>query len=197
MFHSSVTNRLPFHSSSGNPFRITIPPLIVLPFIAGIVLGAFVGIFSDAPQELLSVVGLNSLRDNSISFIKALWFASRFVLLASFFAAGITGVILLPLLSFVRGFSFGCSVAAVIVPASSFTILFTFLSLGLPSLISFPAFLLAETDAFVFSQSLLHYERRAQLRDIPLFFHLFLILLLCTADAVYIRFLLPLLRGLL
>lgn len=195
MFHFFDIRHSSFRLSSWNWHSPQVSPAITVPFLLGIAAGSLIGVFSASPQELLSAVGVLSAIENGASFWKALWYASRFILLAALLSLGLPGIVLVPLLSALRGFSFACSVAVVLLPPTSLSLLLALLSFVLPSLISFPAFLLAETDAFLFSKSLIHRDFAARLREIPVSCHLLLIVLLCAADAVYIRFLLPLLRG--
>lgn len=197
MFHFTVLKNPFSRNSLGRSQQTTLPPLLALPFLAGLFIGSVIGLFSDAPREMLSSFGLVTGFDSGKSFLHTVWYSLRFPFLAAILATGMLGTVMIPLLSALRGFTFACSIAAVIRPVTVSSFFFALLSMGLPALISLPAFFLTEADAFSISCKWLSRDRSAMIQEIPFLRHLFLILLLCTADAVYIRFLMPLLRGLL
>jgi hypothetical protein len=196
MFHFTAF-RIPFFRNSAGDFRhFALPPLLSIPFLAGLSFGSVIGLFADIPQELIASFGLMAHAENGASFLRAVWISSRFPLFAALLSTSVLGVILIPFLSALRGFSFACSVAAVIRPCSASSLFLTLLSIGLPAIVSLPAFLLAETDAIFVSRGFLSRDRSAAIREIPFIRHILFILLLCIADAVYVKFLFPLLRTL-
>ncbi len=196
MFHFSIdwNRKVPQARRKAPP--IIIPRCIAIPFAAGITAGSVVGLFSETQSVFLSSFGMMSSLEVS-SFFSALWYSSRFILLAVLLATCVLGVVLLPLLAAFRGFLFSCSVATLIQPLGIWQILSAFISLGIPALFSFPAFLLAETDAFLLSRHLLFRVPTEFFHDKSIPRHFLLVLLLCIFDAAYILFLFPLLRALL
>ena len=196
MFHFTAF-RIPLFRYSPSSLRHTaLPPLLSIPFLAGLSFGSVIGLFAGIPQGMVFSFGLIAHSENGASFLHAVWTSSRFPLFAALLSSSVLGVVLIPLLSALRGFSFACSVAAVIRPCSASSLFLTLLSIGLPALFSLPAFFIAEADAFFLSRSFLSRDRSAELREIPFVRHIMFILLLCTADAVYVSFLFPLLRTL-
>ena len=193
MIHFPLFSRPSLRSSALPAEPLSLLPLIALPFLLGLALGSVIGLYSDAPQELLSFAGLLPSEELGGSFLHSLWHSARFIIAAVLLGTGILGVFALPLLTALRAFSFACSIAAVMHPLTFSSFLFAMFSFGLPALLELPGFLIAATAGFRFSGELL---RREPLR--PEFAHRYVryfltILILCIADAVYMQFLLPLL----
>ena len=170
---------------------ITILRPIALPFLAGLIFGSLIGVFSEAHTVFLSDIGLIYSESVDAPFPGLLWHVFRYVLVASLLSAGVLGVVLLPLLSAIRAFSFACSVAVLLQTCETIAIPTTFLSLGIPALLSLPGFFIAVTDAFYISKHFISREFRANLTSIPLFRHILLILISCSAEALYLLYLLP------
>ena len=197
MFHfpniPTASFRLPRATA---PAPAGIRPLIALPFLLGLLFGSAVGVFSESPLEMLSLVGLSANAADEISVLSAIWRSGCFVVIAAFLATDVFGVILLPILSAARAFSFACCVAAFLQVRTVSSVLAALISFGLPALFNLPAFFLAESDAMLLSENLLLRNHPGIFRDLPLLRHFLMILFLCAADAAYIRFLLPNLVGL-
>ncbi len=166
-------------------------PLLALPFLAGLVSGTMVGLFSDAPQGFLLSAGLISPDPSTMTFVHLLWYAFRYVLIALLLSTGILGVALLPLLSAVRAFAFSCSVSVVLQQKTPAAFLLAFFSLGIPALLSLPGFFLAETDAFRISRQFYLRDRRVDLSFTPVLRHFLMTILFCVAEMLYLRLLLP------
>ena len=166
-------------------------PVLALPFLAGLVSGTMVGLFSDAPQGFLLSAGLISPDPSTMTFVHLLWYAFRYVLIALLLSTGILGVALLPLLSAVRAFAFSCSVSVVMQQKTPAAFLLAFFSLGIPALLSLPGFFLAETDAFRISRQFCLRVRRVDLSLTPLLRHFLMTILFCVAEMLYLRLLLP------
>ncbi len=166
-------------------------PLIAFPFLIGALSGCVVGSFSVSAAESGVSSGLFSAGLTPVSVPGALWHSFRFVLAAAFLATGILGVVLVPLLCALRGFSFSCSVAFVMQARSLSGFLIAFASFGIPALLSLPPFFLAATDAFLCSRAFLRRGGFSGLQRTPFISHLILIAVLCTANALYISLLLP------
>ena len=165
-------------------------PVLALPFLAGLIAGTMVGLFSDAPQGFLLSTGLISPDPSSMTFVHLLWHAFRYVLIALLLSTGILGVALLPLLSAVRAFAFSCSVSVVLQQRTSAAFLLAFFSLGIPALLSLPGFFLAETDAFR-SRQFCQRVRRVDFSYTPALRHFLMTVLFCVSEMLYLRLLLP------
>ncbi len=174
-----------------DPRIVSLFPLIAFPFLIGALSGCVVGSFSVSAWESLAAFSLFSTGPEPVSVPLALWHSFRFILAAAFFAAGIPGVVLVPLLCALRGFSFACSVAFVMQARSLSGVLFACVSFGIPALLSLPAFFLAATDAFFCARAFLRKGGLTGLRELPIVSHLIIIAALCFANALYISFLLP------
>ena len=178
--------------SSVSPF-----PLLALPLLLGLVSGSFIGLFSSVSSEAAPF--LDSFNSGALSgdFFAALLHALRFVLLALLFSTSFAGVFVLPVLSALRGFLLGCSVAAAFHAEAFRGLLLAFFSFGIPALLGLPAFLVASEDGAALSLLLLRFLTRGERRisgrggDVPK--HVLIVLLLCLVQALYSRFLLPLL----
>ena len=194
MFHITDTVRTAIRKIELPFITLSLLPQILIPFLIGLFGGSIVGLFSGIPQALMSSVGLLSAQAAKGTFLCTLWHAFRFIFACALLAVWIPGFLLIPLLSALRAFVFACSVAVLIRPYSSDAFLPAFISFGIPALLELPAFFIASTEAFRFSRQL-SCSNRISGRRIPLQNHFLLILLLCTADAAYMHFLLPLLTG--
>ena len=166
-------------------------PVLALPFLAGLIAGTMVGLFSDAPQGFLLSTGLISPDPSSMTFVHLLWHAFRYVLIALLLSTGILGVALLPLLSAVRAFAFSCSVSVVLQQRTSAAFLLAFFSLGIPAVLSLPGFFLAETDAFRISRQFCQRVRRVDFSYTPALRHFLMTVLFCVSEMLYLRLLLP------
>ena len=175
---------------------ITILRPIALPFLAGLILGSLIGVFSEAHTDFLSDLGLVYYESIDAPFLGLLWHVFRYVLIALFLSAGVLGIVLLPLLSAIRAFSFACSVAVLLQTGEITAIPTAFLSLGVPALLSLPAFFIAVTDAFYISKHFISRDFRPNLTSIPLLRHFLLITISCSAEALYLRYLLSPILGL-
>lgn len=166
-------------------------PAISVPFLFGIVSGAVIGLYSNEPGELIYRLCLNINETGSASIAHCLWQAARFLVLAAFLSTGLTGVLLLPLLSAVRAFSFACSVSVVLHSLAIENVKFALFSFGFPALILLPGFLLAACDGFRLSQFLFSRDRRYHIGNDTLLRHGLIILIFTIADTVYLYYFMP------
>ena len=183
--------RRSFPFSAPGALFVPVPPMLALPFLAGVIAGSLIGMFSTMPNEFLSSIGLPACSENCASFLHAIWHSFRFVFLSALLGSGILGVLLIPLLSALRGFSFACAVAAVFRPLSFSSFSLALISFGIPSLLALPGFLIAETDAFGFSVQLLTRDHSAPMDFRSFLRHFAVVLFLCAAEALYNYALLP------
>lgn len=192
MFHFSSKFQPPSYLSVLScPTDARLLPELALPFLAGLIAGATVGLFSDAPQDFLASIGLLTSEPSSMTFLYTLWHAFRFVLIALLLSTDVFGFVLLPLLSALRAFALACSVSVILQQKTLAAFLLALFSLGIPALLSLPGFFLAETDAFHISRQFFLRDRRFDLSVIPLLRHFLLTLVFCAAEMLYLRLLLP------
>ena len=181
--------------AEGKPARVF--PLIAVPLLVGILFGACVGLFSLVPKEFVSFLSVLQDQASDCGLLHTALRSFRFILFSFFLAFTLYGVILLPPLSFLRGFLLGCSVAAVFQAEGLHGLLLAALSIGIPALLGIPAFLLASVDAFRISSSLLclffRNRRGSPARAPAQIAQMLLPILFCAVETIYSCFLLPVL----
>ena len=175
--------------------RLFPQPWIALPLLLGLLLGSVMGLFASQPAGIVSSFAFDFAGGG---FLYWLWIGSRFVIAALLLATTFLGFALLPGLSALYGFLFGWGVAAAFRADGFSGLLTAAVSLGIPALLSLPAFLLAASDGANCSLQLLRCFTRGE-RPIPdgqgaFLRHIALIVFLCFAEALYCAFLLPILR---
>ena len=162
---------------------------VSIPLLFGLCAGTVVGLYSEAVPAALASLPLLSAAAIPESFWQALLKASQFVLAAAFLSTSLLGVVFIPILALLRGFVFGCVVAAVFSASAYAGLLHSLVTLGLPALLGFPCFILAACDCFHLSRGLWPSKRGAQgghiLRHVPF------VLALCLAEAFYTWLFLP------
>ena len=176
---------------------VRFPPILSLSFLVGLLTGTVVGVFSDSGPDLLTALGFAANNAEYFSFFRTLWRSSIYVILAALLATDIFGAFMIPLLSAIRAFSFACTIGAVLQTWTLSSALFAFITFGIPSLFSLPAFFVAEADAFILSLHFLLRNRPGLFREYPFFRHILFVISFCAADAAYLRYLLPVLTGIL
>ena len=171
--------------------------LIALPLLIGVVAGSCIGMFSSIPEEFNSLTEFLQESSGEIDGLPASLRSFRMVFFSLLLAFTLYGVVLLPPLSLFRGFFLGCSVAAVFQAESFHGLAVCALTIGIPALLSVPAFLLASTDAFRISSALLSFFFRSRRESaqprFPVLSHALLLAALFAVEAMYNCFLLPML----
>lgn len=162
---------------------------VSVPLLLGLCSGAVVGLYSEAVPAALASLPLLSAAAIPETFWQALLKASQFIIAAGFLSASLFGVALIPLLGMLRGFVFGCVVAAVFSASAYAGLLHSLLLLGLPALLGFPSFILAACDSFRLSRGLWPSKRGA--RAGHLLGHALIVLLLTLAETFYTWLILP------
>ncbi len=191
-FHSLFGKPDPAEGKSSKVF-----PLIAVPLLLGIIFGACVGMFSLVPKEFASLLSVLQDQASDGGLLQTALRSFRLILISFFLAFTLYGVILLPPLSFLRGFLLGCSVAAVFQAEELHGLLLAALPIGIPAIFGVPAFILSSVNAFRISSSLLclfFRNRRGGLAQDPaLVSQMLLAVLPCVFETIYSCFLLPVL----
>lgn len=173
--------------------------LIALPLLLGLIIGSLIGLFSVLPDSVAAALRSFTSLETSADLFSVLVRCARFPFCAVILSTSILGVILLPALAALRGFVFGCSVSATVQSAFLKGLGIAGLTLGIPTLIGLPAFMLICSDGVSFSSSLLRYGmKRETLRpSIPFFAvsHIAYSLSLLLIESLYSCYLLPVLRS--
>ena len=191
-FHSLIVKPDAAEGKSSKVF-----PLIAVPLLLGIIFGACVGMFSLVPKEFASLLSVLQDQASDGGLLQTALRSFRLILISFFLAFTLYGVILLPPLSFLRGFLLGCSVAAVFQSEGLHGLLLAALSIGIPAIFGVPAFILSSVNAFRISSSLLclffRNRRGGFAQDPVLVSQMLLAVLLCVFETIYSCFLLPVL----
>lgn len=174
--------------------------VILFPLFFGLISGSIFGTFTASNVFLQNILRFFRPGTEHASFLYSILHSFRFILCIALFSSAIFGVLLIPLLAYLRGFLLSGSVALAFQIQSFRGMAIGALSVGVPALLSFPAFLLASIDGWSFSRDLAAcavqraprpFEGNESMPE-----HLILILLLTMLDAIYSFYLLPLLMKL-
>jgi len=167
-------------------------PLLYLVATAGIVLGSISGsvFISELPE------GLGVYSDNSL-LPQSLWASAfgnfKFLFLAILFSSSFLGVILIPSLTFVKAYTFSCSVAALYSAYSFSGLLCCVFAIAVPTAFALPCLLIAYRDLFYHSRQLYEFKLMGSFTSARAgtIKHLLAIALLLFAVSSYDYFLLP------
>ena len=128
--------------------------IIIVCFIAGALIGSFLGSFSSSLELPELVTGLVERSAESPGFLLSLWNNSKYCLLVLALATSLLGVALVPLLAAFRGYLLSCAAASVITAYPDGGFALAAVILGLPALFSVPCFMLLSQDALGASKRL-------------------------------------------
>lgn len=161
--------------------------VLLLAFVFGVLFGFFVGVYSGpAGLEPASAGGSDSLGSAWLFFALLLIFSTSYL-----------GLVLIPLLIFVRGCIFSCSVAVLWLSMDTIGILISLLGSALPLCSLLPCYIRVGGDCFLLSRKLAclrmdgHYAGAAAF---PLR-HFLVLLLMIVLDSFYSSYVLPVLTG--
>ena len=200
MFHFLSSDALPFRQAR-SAFFDEVPRFvfIAVSMLSGLVVGSLIGLFSELPDSVAAAMRSFTPPEASADLFSVLARCLYFPLCAVILSSSILGVILLPALAALRGFVLGCSVSAAIQSAFLKGLGIAGLTVGIPTLISLPAFMLICSDGVSFSSSLLRYGMK---REPPrhsnssfAFSHFLYGLTLILLESLYTCYLLPVLRS--
>lgn len=128
--------------------------LLFVLFIAGSVIGTFVGTFSSSSAETVERLISGHIDVASTSVLTAFWSCGKFHLFVLICATSVLGIFAVPIFAAVRGYLISCSAAALISCYEN-GIWIAVVVIGLPGLFSIPSFFMMSSDAVSASYSLL------------------------------------------
>ena len=174
----------PRNVSDGSPARRSACPAF---FFTGLLIGCLLGSYSELFSGRFSAGILSQQPDAALSF--------RLLLLVALLSTSILGVLLLPVLSAVRGALLGFSAAFYFSAARFQGLLAAAFTVGIPALIGLPAFFLAAEIGTRCSAALIPRFRSAagDICFLQIFRRVILIFSLAFAEFGYCRWLFPLL----
>jgi hypothetical protein len=124
-------------------------------FLAGSVLGSFVGSFSVSDDIFLRIEGITAVSTEAAGYWSSLWNCTRYHILLLLFASSVLGVLFIPILSVMRGYFLSCTAASILCSYPQGGWLLSFAVLGIPALITIPCFFVLGIDSFTASGRLL------------------------------------------
>lgn len=164
---------------------------LALFFLGGALIGALVGALSEAGDLTGLMTAISAETGNWNTFFRALWDATWFHLLVLLAGTSLLGLLLVPLLTALRGYLLSCTAAAVLqgYPWKAVLVL-----LGIPALFEIPCFLVLAADAIRISRRLtVTGGIAAAERENPILRHTLICLLVLTGSALIETFVLPVL----
>ena len=190
-----------FHFLPAQGLRLSVPdfsasplsPAVALPFLIGLFCGTVIGDVGASQLGFGAAQEVSQLMAGSGGPASVFWRSSRFLLIAFLLSTSLLGVVLVPAFCAIRAYMLSCAVSAFLRLRLQHSLLYAFVWLGLPALLSLPAFLLAASDALFLSRRLVGAAQGGgePLRLAFLPRHLLLIALLWAAELSYGLFLLP------
>jgi len=147
------------------------------------------------PQLLQKYIIPDSSR---LSYLAVLRNISWYHLLAIFFGTSIFGVVLLPLLSSLRGYLLSLTAATIITNVAGNGVLLAFIYVGLSSILSIPCLFVLSMDSFALSKKLCLLESGTYKQAASLMFlrHAIVCFIFLTASAALEIYISPLFIGL-
>lgn len=117
-------------------------PFIALFYLLGILIGSFIGVYSDEFPVMLSAASFLAAYDSSRRLLPVLFRNARCFLLLALFSTSYLGVFLMLLLCGYCGFAFSCVISDAFCCFGAVGLLRELFRTALPVLIGLPAFLL-------------------------------------------------------
>ena len=131
--------------------------LLTLSFLFGSIAGSLIGSFQNFDSPLNDFVGLSKLQ--SADFMYLFLNFIRFHILALLLSTSFFGIVLLPMLSCVRGFALSCTAATIISSVQGNGLVMALLVLGIPAVLSLTCFFTISIDGFGNSKRILNLVR--------------------------------------
>lgn len=166
---SSVKRNLPLKKENDSSFL-----LLAFSFLAGCLAGSLIGAFHGFDSALSDFIGFDALKSSDFFYIFLSFI--RFHIAAFLLGSSFYGVVLLPVLSCLRGYALSCTAAAVISCYPNNGIIMAFVILGIPAVLSLPCFFLISTDGFLSSRRILNLVRG---NSVPIVSYFYLRTLAC------------------
>ena len=131
--------------------------LLTLSFLLGCIAGSLIGTFQNFDSPLNDFIGFSKLE--SSDFLSVFLNFIRFHILAFLLSTSFFGIILLPVLSCVRGFALSCTAATIISAVPDNGIIMAFIILGIPAVLSLTCFFTMSIDGFLNSKRIFNLVR--------------------------------------
>ncbi len=123
-------------------------------FLAGTILGAYVGSHGEPIPEVVAAYINGGANADLRGFFRELFRAGQYHLAVLFAATSTVGVFAVPLISFFRGYFLSCTAAAIMVAAAEHGIAAAMVLCGISAVITVPSLFLLELDSFELSRRL-------------------------------------------
>ena len=131
--------------------------LLILSFLAGCLAGSLIGSLFEFDSALNDFAGISALETTGA--VSVFFRFIRFHLVAFLLGSSYFGIVLLPVLSCIRGYALSCTAATIISCYPQNGIIMAILILGIPAIISLPCFFTISIDGFSASARLFHLVR--------------------------------------
>lgn len=131
--------------------------LLILCFLIGSITGSMIGSFRNSDSLLNDFIGFSELQTSD--FFHVYLSFSRFHILAFLLSTSFFGILLLPVLSCVKGFALSCTAATIISSVQGNGIIMALVILGLPAVLSLTCFFIISIDGFLNSKRILNLIR--------------------------------------
>lgn len=133
--------------------------LFILCFSVGCITGSLLASLTPMNSVLSDFIGISRLESVGVPYV--FFHFVRFHLVAFLLGSSIFGIILLPALSFLRGFALSCTAATIMSYFPNNGIIMALVILGFPSVISLYCFFIISVDGFMSSSRIFHLVRGA------------------------------------
>ncbi len=133
--------------------------LLILCFSAGCIAGSLLAPITPMNSALSDYIGISRLE--SAGALNVFIHFVRFHLVAFLLGSSMLGIVLLPALSFLRGFALSCTAATIISYYPGNGIIMAAVILGFTSVISLACFFIIALDAFMSASRIFHLVRGA------------------------------------
>ncbi|HHU22369.1 MAG TPA: hypothetical protein GXZ52_02985 [Clostridiales bacterium] len=167
-------------------------------FLAGALAGAFLSLFISVDSISGLVASYIESPGQSVSFLRVFWDCAKFHLCVLFLAGSVFGVVIIPVIVFLRAYLLSCTAAAIMAVYPDVGWVLSIVILGLPALVSMPCLFILSRDAFLASGRLLTLsvgEYRPWL-GIPIFKHGLVCIVLLILISLVEKLLIPAVVGL-
>ena len=170
----------------------SVPAFSVLLLLVGVVLGSVIGTYAENPfsPEFFSV----SMMTVSESVSVTVWNSTKYLIILLLSATSYLGLVTIPAIILLRGYSFSCAAAAMFSSSSYRGMLYAFLVCGVPAILTLPPLMALSLDCFARSRHLLLLRFGKfgyPMRDAAYLKHFLAACLLTFAAVIYSSYILP------
>jgi len=131
--------------------------LLILSFSAGCLAGSLFGSFFGLDSVLNDCADVSEI--NSAGTLTLFFSYSRFHLVALFLGTSVFGLVMLPVLSCVKGYALSCTAATIISCYPEKGLVMAAVILGIPAIFSLPCFFVISIEGFLSSTRIFHFLR--------------------------------------